>query len=519
MERDDAPVAKRDQIELSGRKTIHWLMALLVVYVISRGVVCAATKPFWYDELITLTLSSLPNMRAVWGALARALDGSPAGFYVVQRSALGLLQNKQIALRLPAILAFPCTLFCVFVYLKKRSGDVVAFLCAFLLLSTVLFSRYAVEARPYSLVVACVAFALVCYQRAPSEYWAALLGISLVLAQTLHHYAVFAIVPFGLAEAAFFLRTHKLRLSIWLALACGPVPLLFFRPLLTNLRAYYGAHLFERYSLTSLPSTYGDFFLTDSGSGVGVATLAIAGAIGVRLFARARTASEPQSHDADVAEGILLLAMVALPLIIYSLIKIMHGGMRSTYALGAVIGVCLALGCTLAHARPAVLALFAVFLFSNAGAREFIFWRSNHSLRLAPPTAAVEEFIGKSGYSSLPVVVASGVKYTPYAYYASPTLYKRLYYLTDEEKQLQYQGADTFDKNVVILKDYMPLQIRDYTEFTAEHSEFLVYAEEPDDKGTWLPIYLSREAASMRTVGMEPSRRLYLVTMKGNTSH
>jgi hypothetical protein len=61
--------------------------------------------------------------------------------------------------------------------------------------------------------------------------------------------------------------------------------------------------------------------------------------------------------------------------------------------------------------------------------------------------------------------------------------------------------------------------VRDFSEFTAAHPEFLLYAEEPDDGGTWLPLYLSHEAASMRTVGMESSRRLYLVTMKGNMSH
>jgi hypothetical protein len=116
-------------------------------------------------------------------------------------------------------------------------------------------------------------------------------------------------------------------------------------------------------------------------------------------------------------------------------------------------------------------------------------------------------------------VVSSGMRYTPLAYYASPEFSKQLFYLTDQEKELKYQGTDTFDKNVVILRDYMPLQIRDFTEFTSAHPMFLVYAEEPDDGGTWLQLYLTRGAASMRAVAMEPARRLYLVTMKANSSH
>jgi 4-amino-4-deoxy-L-arabinose transferase-like glycosyltransferase len=172
-------------------------MVALVLYVIVRGLAAAVTKPLWLDELYTLTVSSQPSLRALWAVLARAMDGQPPGFYAVERVVSALIQNKEIALRLPAILAFPCTLVCVFVFVKKRSGELIAFLCAFLLLATILFQRYAVEARPYSILVACIAFALVCYQRLPSLFWTAMLGIRLALAQALHYYAVFAIVPFA----------------------------------------------------------------------------------------------------------------------------------------------------------------------------------------------------------------------------------------------------------------------------------------------------------------------------------
>src|SRR5208337_4725202 len=99
--------------------------------------------------------------------------------------------------RLPSILAMDCTLICMFLYMNKCSGTLVAFLCTLLLLSTSIFIPQAVNARSYSMLVACIAFALVCYQRLPSLLWAALLGLSLALAQSLHYYAIFALVPFG----------------------------------------------------------------------------------------------------------------------------------------------------------------------------------------------------------------------------------------------------------------------------------------------------------------------------------
>jgi 4-amino-4-deoxy-L-arabinose transferase-like glycosyltransferase len=481
----------------------------------------AATKPLWMDELFTLTVSSQPTLRALWAVLARAMDGQPPGFYVVERVACSLFHNKEIALRLPAILAFLCTLVCVFVFVKKRSGELIAFLCTFLLLSTILFQRYAVEARPYSMLMACIAFALVCYQRLPSRFWTAMLGISLVLAQALHYYAVFAIVPFGLAEAVVLLRTRQFRWGVWLALACGAIPLVFFWPLLANFKAYYGAHYYRyaTYTATSLPSSYGAYFLTDSAFGAAVFALAVAGVIGSYLLLRPNNPSEGKVRDADVAEGTLLLALVALPIITFCLVKIVHGGMRDAYALSAVIGIAIALGCALSLARPPVVALFALFVFSSVGVRELNFWRANHSLRLASPATAVEKFVQSSGYGDLPVVVSSGMAYTPLAHYASPAFFQQVFYLMDEEKELHYQGTDTFDRQVVLLRDYMPLQVRDFAGFTSAHRVFLIYGEEPGDGYNWLPQHLSHVASSVRSVMVEPYRRLSLVTMKEETSH
>ena len=514
--RDDDSLMKSERLEPLWRRWISVLMGLLIVYVIVRGVLTAATKPFWFDELITLTVSQLPSMKAVWGALSRALDSPPPGFYVIQRAFVGLLREKEISLRLASILAFPCTLVCVFVYARRRSGEAIAFLCALFLLLTNLFSRFAVEARPYSMMIVCIAFALVCYQRVPSPWWTVLFGVSLVVAQTLHHYAVFAMVPFGLAETVYWWRARKFRWQVWLALLAGAMPLLFFWPLLDNIRKVFGVHFFEVYGYSSIPGTYGQFFSTDSAFAAAIVAVCIAGVIGRYLLPRGGAgAAASRVSDADAAEGTLLLAFILLPLITFTIVRVMHGGMRDAYVLASLLGIALALAGALSLARPGVVALFAVFIIFSVAVREYKFWRAKPSLHFVSPTASVQGFIEGNGYPELPVVVSSGMKYTPLAHYASPAFAKRLFYLMDPEKQNKYQGNDTFDKNVIILRDYMPLQVVDFSEFTVGHPEFLLYTEEPDDGGTWLPIYLSREAESMRTVVVEQSRRLYLVRMKG----
>ena len=261
------------------RKIVYVLLSLLVLYVLVRSLAGAATTGFWFDEIITSALSSQPSMKAVRAALATGVDGQPPGFYLVERATATVVKNREIAMRLPSVLAFPCTLVCVFMYTKKRSGEIIAFLCTLLLLSTILFQRYATEARPYSLMVACFAFALVCYQRVPSRFWTIAFGVALVIAQCFHHYSVFAMIPFGLAETVVQVTTRKFRWGVWLALICGASPLLFFWSLLAQLKAYLGAHFQITYSYSSIPSTFGDFFLVDSPYGAGLAALVLAGVI------------------------------------------------------------------------------------------------------------------------------------------------------------------------------------------------------------------------------------------------
>jgi hypothetical protein len=514
---DIEPSRKR----LRFQKSVPFLLAFAVAYLIIHGVAGAATKVFWFDELVTLSVNSQSSLKAVWAALSSAVDAQPMGFYVAERSASSLVANNHIALRLPAILAFPCTFLCIFFYLKKRSGEWVALISAVLLLSTVLFERYAIEARPYSLFVACIAFALICYQRLPSAFWTVMLGITLALSQTFHHYSVFAIVPFGLAESVFLFTNRSFRWKIWLALFAGAVPLLFFWPLLAHVREHFGAHLFEKYSFSAMPSTYGAYFLTDSGYGIAIAFTGIAGIITLFLWLRRQNPLPIQTNHESLAEGTLLVSLICLPAIVYTVVRVLHGGMRDGYALPAILGVCLAVGYVLARAKPLTVTLFAVFLFFNIGLREYKFWRSAYSFHLVKPTEGFEEFLRTSGYgnSDIPIVVANGMVYAPLAFYASAPLKSRLYYLTDEEKELQYQGTDTFDRNVKLLNLYLPLQIPDYSEFTAKHPTYFLYGEDPGYGNTWLAKYLSHEGYSVQAVAVDPNRRLFLVNMQKRFSH
>lgn len=218
----------------------------IVVYAALRNLAEAATKPLWFDELITQVMSRQPSISALWRALKTAADRNPPPFYLIERVGAAFPVNEHIAYRLPSIAAFPVTLICLYFFVERRSGPMRGLLCASLLLLTPLYSLYAGEARPYSMLIACVAFALVCYQREPSAFWTMGLFFSLTLALCLHYYAVFAFVPFFAAELAVTYETRRLRPMVWVALLIGLAPLAIFRPFLVALKTYYGSSLWSR---------------------------------------------------------------------------------------------------------------------------------------------------------------------------------------------------------------------------------------------------------------------------------
>jgi len=51
-------VTLRDDTNSPASKLIYVLLGLLVIYVIVRGVVGAKGRPFWYDEILTVTIAS-----------------------------------------------------------------------------------------------------------------------------------------------------------------------------------------------------------------------------------------------------------------------------------------------------------------------------------------------------------------------------------------------------------------------------------------------------------------------------
>jgi len=505
-------------VAAGGKKNSEKLAAvgiwILIAYAIVRNLLAAVATRFWCDEVWTAIMARQFSASTVWKALALAADGQPPPFYFVERAAAALTPNVQIGLRLPSILGFACTLLCVFTFIRRRSGGVIALVCAAIMLPTVLFDPYATDARPYSMVVACLALALVCYQRSPESRWVIAMGLSLLAAGALHYFAVFAFVPFGLAEIAWTLKARALRINVWLALASGLLPLALFWPLLRRLKQVYGSDVWGLRTLRDATASYGWFFHVPQHYwrlGIdAVVVLLLLGALVALAFPNARRAwmAEPLFH-----EHVLTLALLALPFVTYTATRLAGSGFQYSHVLAAVVAIPLGLGYIFPRVNRVAVPLLAIFILGVLGIQEARFWPSRQSgmAQLVPPVDSIETLATLAGRPDLPVVVSGGGEFTPIVYYASPAWAKRFVFVTDPSAAIQYTNTSNMDKNLLVESSlYPPFQVYEFPAFAREHSSFLLYSNgSPQD---WWPRRLLHGGYSLKLAAADGGLEIYFVT-------
>jgi hypothetical protein len=100
MARMSEPLSAVEPVQATAKskKAAYAFMGLLVAYALLRGIRGAAAKPFWFDELLTLTIAGQSTLHGMWMAITRGFDGTPPLFFLVERAALKLVRNEEIAL-------------------------------------------------------------------------------------------------------------------------------------------------------------------------------------------------------------------------------------------------------------------------------------------------------------------------------------------------------------------------------------------------------------------------------------
>ncbi len=499
-------------------KTIFLIVITLAIYSVLRNLLQAAGKPLWFDEILTLVVSRQPNLSAIWSALKAGVDGNPPLFYLIERVASSFSSNEMLAFRLVSALAFACTFICLYIFVQKRSGARVAFICAVLIFVTPLNNKYSLEARPYSLLVACLALALVCYQRLPAARWTVGLFLSLSLAESLHYYAVLACFPFVLAEIVQVFSTSRIRYWVWLSLIGSLTPALLSAPLLMRLRHSYAEHIWARPEFMLIPMSYGGYFRLNALWGLAIAIISFL--VVIAAWARGRTQLELTGgiEIAPASEHALVLGFLALPAVGVVAARIAHGGAADRYYLPAILGIAIAFSYVLSKVTPAGFQLVAALIliavaFQEADVVRAVLRNPHGTDSRAPVLSLLSDAIARN---DLPLVLSNAGGYVELSHVAQQSLNQRMVALVDPPSAVVYAGTDTVDRLVIELKSYVPMQVYDFKAFAAAHPVFLLYSDgTPFD---WWPSRLIHDGAQVELVAKQGGGTLYRVTLNSEAA-
>jgi uncharacterized membrane protein len=235
-------------------------VGLLAAIYLLTSVLIASHRLFWYDEILTVTISRLPDLATIWKALTHASDGQPPTYYVLVRMFLQLPVSPEVGARLPSALAMVAGMLITF-DCARRLSDGVYGLIAFSVLSSSTLSYYGYEARPYALyfMFASLALWLWVHTSDASKLSSILFGVVIFLAVAAHYYAVLCLVPYAAWEVCNW-RTRRAASGKLIAGCLGVLcaAAIFSRDILAlgqATRGFWGRPVFH-----SLAGILNDFF-------------------------------------------------------------------------------------------------------------------------------------------------------------------------------------------------------------------------------------------------------------------
>lgn len=504
-----------------GWKTRALLIGISILfYVLWNGL--ASTRQLWHDELFTFYIATAPSVSRLWQELN--LDLNPPLNYLAVRIAVKLLGTSELAVRMPAMLAFLGASICFWIVISRRLGSFYGLLAVLCLWATPFF-YYATEARAYGLVLFFFSLALLAWERALEDRrpaWAVpLLAVAVVGMALSHLFVVFYLIPFGLAELFRTWSRRRIDWPVWgaLLLPCV-IPILFIK-----IVAHYQQGAISWPFRAGLPRAI-LFYYKSLSAEAPVYLVCMASA--VLLFKR------PKHSNIRISapRWVLYATLLALPVVMNVLLRLIHGGFFDRYsiptalAFAFLVTLAIARGTNLSEVAAAWccwILLANMLVFNQVPQRAMAFLRGTHRANISMFTGRPEAYESEMAQleaidPDLPLVAASGLTWIEMDRYEPAATVNRLYYLSDRKLALKYANALIFE-GFKDDKEYMPLRahVVPYEEFLAQHKQFLVLGT-PDYTEDWLIPALLHEKASLRYLGTfdgpYKDHELFEVTMK-----
>ena len=339
--------------------------AMVVVFVCVTAAVSLTwshTKLMSQDEMYEFQTDSVPSLaELVHVQKTWPISLDPLLYHALSHGAMQVFGADALAQRLPALAGFLLMQVCLFFFVRNLAGERAgAVAAAFPAVTATLF--YAVEGRPYGLMLGLYALALLCWQVGSREQgtgnrfrgWA-LVGLAAAIAATInaHYFGVLLLVPVCAAEAWRTLARRRIDWPMCAALAVGMAGFLTTRPFLKAAaefkKNYYNG---GGVGLHDITRAYRSIFVNYtqmpmSAQHVWMAALVL---FAVALVWGCWRSANPTHGDktamngapsvcVPAAEWVLVLALAALPFCGYLMARFVTHSIEVRYVLGAVVAI------------------------------------------------------------------------------------------------------------------------------------------------------------------------------------
>ncbi len=444
-------------------------------------------------------------------------DTMPPLYYVLVSWMLRFFGDPHLGLRALSLIGFALALGLMYSYLERKVDGRTALVGAAFLMTTSL-GPFAYEGRPYAVMIAALMGAIWAWEEtAKKRWWAWILLCCLVLAMSMHYYAVFALPAFFAAEAmVMFQSPSHFRIWNWVAISGSLATLLIWMPYLAALKKVFGGGFWARSGVRQVFSTHVHHLHLATVAGLFIA-LGLTWFVVMQLrrgdkatfqFDAARI-KKFKREDYVLCAGLLWVSVVGVTATFLT-----GGGMTTRYLLPEVlagsIGVAM-VSTYLSRNLQAVLVglLFLIFGISHNSEFVAVLQKPLAEQRLEMATHVEPKLLQAAGFT-LPVVLEDGIQFFPVSYYASGDVAGRLHYLLDKQAAIRLVKSDTVDVALEIMARRMPIKVEAYDRFIRRHREFFMMS--PD--GTlfaWLGRRLVEEGFVLKLVAQEGGQRLFHV--------
>lgn len=473
----------------------------------------AATKMMWYDELVTYYPATLP-LRDLLSFFNQALDVHTPTASILVKASMKMFGDGPVVDRLPMIAGFLIMCLAIYGFTARRLPPIYAIAAMiFPAVSGVFY--YATELRDYGIELGFAGVALLCWQDAAGGRRRTIavpgLFLGLIGAICCHYFAIFLLIPFGLAELARAWTQKRIDVPVWLAILLSPAVLLVFLHAIREGRLAYTADVWAKPGLGQISNAYLTM-LTPA-----FVPILAAAVIYFLLAPRFSRPAEGLSRP-PLAERVLVTALALAPAYVVPL-SYLVGTYVLRYTLYSIAGISIFLAFEMCWAlkgdRVAALALSVALIgwFASKSATTLHGQMAeNGGLRVALGEPYRQSpWMGAIKEGSLPVMATPAVFFLQLQQYAADAVRPRVVYAGDFDLARRFDHSANGETNLFRFRRMLPIRVEQFNDFVAAHPHFLLAAD--TSTPTWhLPALIER-GAQLRLLNRTETYLVFDVTV------